>query len=57
MRSLFSSLFEKCSVSLQLSGDGLRIAGKGVFGVLATLVLFALILHYAPQLAPLFSSH
>jgi hypothetical protein len=57
MRSLFASLAEKCSLSLELSGDKFRITGKGLVGVIGALVLFALILHYAPQLATLFASH
>jgi len=56
MRAFFASLAEKCSVSLEFSGDKLRITGRGLVGIVAALAIVALILHFAPQFASLFAA-
>jgi hypothetical protein len=53
MLTFLSSLFEKCAVTVEVSGERLRISGKGLFGTLAVVALFALIVHFAPPLIAL----
>lgn len=50
MSSLLPSLFEKCAITVEVTGDKLRVSGKGVFGVLAVVALLALIALFLPQL-------
>jgi hypothetical protein len=50
MLALLSSLIEKCTVTVEITGDQLRISGKGFLGILAVTALFMLIVYFAPQL-------
>jgi hypothetical protein len=50
MGPLLSSLFEKCAVTVEITGDKFRISGKGFFGIVGVVLLLALIVHFAPQI-------
>jgi hypothetical protein len=53
MLSILNSLFEKCAVTVEITGDKLRVSGKGLFGILGVVALVTLIVHFAPQLIAL----
>ena len=56
MGPLLTSLCDKSSVTIDLTGDRCRIVGKGILGTLAVVALCALIVHYAPQLIAVVSN-
>jgi len=57
MTKLLTSLVEKCTVSLEIEGSRCHITGKGLFGILGVVAIFAFIVHFAPQLIGLVTSH
>jgi hypothetical protein len=54
MRTFLTSLFAKCSVSVNLTADGFRMGGTGVFGIIGLIALLWLISKTAPELVSLF---
>lgn len=49
MKALLS-LIEKCTVTVEITGDKWRLTGRGFFGVLAVLAIIFAIAFGAPQL-------
>jgi hypothetical protein len=57
MSKFLTSLVEKCAVSLEIAEGRCHITGKGLFGILGVVAILAFIVHFAPQLVSLLTSH
>jgi hypothetical protein len=53
MRTFLTSLLAKCTVSVNFTGDGFRMGGTGIFGILGLIALLWLISKTAPELVTL----
>jgi hypothetical protein len=47
------TLFEKCTVTVEITGDRCRISGRGLFGIAAVVAIVGTITYFAPQLISL----
>jgi hypothetical protein len=55
MRAILNTLVSSCALAFEVTGDGCRVSGKGLIGVLAAGALIAFIVSYAPDLAHFFA--
>ena len=56
MRGLLNGIIAKCTVAFEVTGQGCRLTGTGLVGVIAVGVLLAFLLSRAPDLLHFFVS-
>ncbi len=52
MGRMLDALNSSCNLSMTLTREGLTVTANGAFGIVAAVVVIAVVMHYAPHVLP-----